>query len=241
MVKPVKISIKSLATSLFTLFSSALASSGAHAQFFWDVEANAGTFAPVALGEDISLDACGSRLFVVGFSEFGTSLCNVTNQSLFSVNWFATNVDTGAFSWLTGGLTEAVNDNLASVPTGSAAANLQTTTSTGAGSFFNSVGTYAIGLYVSGTNNASLTESISNGGTPFNFNANFGPDFGNTLTQATNQNGTLNNGANLSAGFAITAPPVTVPEPMQLLMLIPALFLVARRETRRRMRPKVHL
>lgn len=229
-----KLSIKSFAISLFAFFSSFSISSGAHAQFFWDVEANAGTFAPVVLGEDISLDACGSRLFVVGFSQFGTSLCNVVNQSLFSVNWFATNEDTGAFSWLTGGLTEADNNNLAGIPSGGAAANLQTATSTGAGTFFNSVGTYSVGLYVSGTNNASLTESISNGGTPFNFNANFGPDFANTLADATSQNGTLNNGASIGASFTISAPPVTVPEPMPLLLLIPALLFMARREKKRR-------
>lgn len=236
MMKSLKTLMKATAASLVVFGTSLLSATSANATYnslFWDVEADAGSFGPVVLGESISLDACGSRLFVVQFPTFGASLCNITNISLFSVNWFAKNIDTGDFEWLTGGLGTNQNPNLNSIPTGTAAANLQTTVNTGSGTFFSSVGTYAIGVYVAGTNNVTFTETTSNGTTSFVDTANFGPDFASSLTQAFSDNGSLNNGADWGANFAVTAPPVSVPEPMQLLILLPALLLIARRERKR--------
>ena len=235
MMKPLKTLIKTAAASLVVFGASLFSTTAANATYYnlyWDVEADAGSFGPVVLGESISLDACGSRLFVVQYPTYGASLCNITNIALFSVNWFAKNVDTGDFQWLTGGLGTNQNPNLNSIPTGTAAANLQTTVNTGAGTFFSSVGTYAIGVYVAGTNNVTFTETTSNGTNSFVDTANFGPDFASSLTQAFSDNGSLNNGADWGANFAVTAP-TTVPEPMQLLMLVPALLLIARRQRKR--------
>ena len=224
------------AIASFGIFCTSLFPTTAANATFWDVTADAGSFAPVALGEDISLDACSSRLTVANNpSGPGTSICNIVNTSLFSVNWFAKNITTGAFSWLTGGLGTNQNPNLSTIPDGTLAANSQTTTATGSGTFFDSVGTYAIGVYVASTTTYTyFTESISNGGAPYNYTARFGGDFTSSLSSAFSSNGFLNNGADWSANFAITAPPTPVPEPMQLLMLVPALLLVTRREKKRR-------
>ena len=230
--------VKRLLIGFTAFFAGLTATSGAQATtFFWDVQADAGSFGPVVLGENISLDACGSRLINVQFPSFGTGLCDVVNIDLFSVNWFARNIATGTFQWLTGGLGSNENPNLSSIPVGTAAANLQTTTSTGAGTFFNSIGTYAIGVYVAGTTNANqffteTTTSATQSGT-FLDTGRFGSDYASSLTDAFNNNGTLNNGAVFGANFTISAP-VSVPEPMQLLMLFPALMLIARRERKRR-------
>ena len=208
-------------------------SSTAQATYYWDVSADAGSFAPVVLGEDIALDGCGSRLFVVGYTPYGTSMCDMMNLSLFGANWFAKNVDTNAFSWLTGNLGTDPNIDVLNIPVNTASNNLQTTVSTGAGSFFSSPGTYQIGLYVAGTtNHVSFTEIISNGGSPFHFNASLGSDYATTLTQAISQNGNLNNAAAWGTSFTISDP-VSVPEPEQLLLLLPGLFLIARRQRRK--------
>ncbi|MBO6503331.1 MAG: PEP-CTERM sorting domain-containing protein [Kordiimonadaceae bacterium] len=226
--------LKSIAKGLGVTFgivsSSMMLSSAAKATFYWDVSADAGSFAPIVLGEDIALDGCGSRLFVVGYTPYGTSMCDMMNLSLFGANWFAKNEDTNAFSWLTGNLGTDPNIDVLNIPVNTAAANLQTTVSTGAGSFFSSPGTYSIGLYVAGTtNHVSFTEIISNGGTPFHFNASLGPDYATTLTEAISQNGNLNNAAAWGSSFTISGP-VAVPEPSQLLLLVPGLIWVARRQ-----------
>ncbi len=207
----------------------------ASATFYWDVTADAGSFAPVVLGDDISLDACSSRLHVANNpSGAGTSVCNLVNVSLFSVNWFAKNITTGAFSWLTGGLGSNQNPNLYSLPNGTAAANSQTTTATGSGTFFDSVGTYAIGVYVASTTTyTNFTESISNGGAPFNYTASFGGDFTSSLSSAFNSNGYLNNAAAWSSNFTISEP-VTVPEPEAVFLLLSGFGMIAMRERRRR-------
>lgn len=227
--------LKSLNLSLSVVGLGALMAVPAQATNYWDVTADAGSFAPVALGDDIPLDACGSRLTVANNSTGpGTSICNLVNISLFSVNWFAWNFTSSTFSWITGGLGSNSGVNLSTIPDGTAAANRQTTTSTGTGTFFSSVGTYAIGVYVASlTTNTSFTESISGGGAPYNYTAQFGGDFTTSLSNALNQNGTLNNGAAWSSDFFAVTEPVTVPEPTPLLLLIPGMIWIARRERRR--------
>ncbi len=229
--------IRRLFVAFAALFTGLSATSGAQATtYYWDIQADAGSFGPVILGQDISLDACGSRLINVQFPSFGTGLCDIVNINLFSVNWFARNVTTGAFQWLTGGLGTNQNPDLSTIPVGTAATNRQTTTSTGAGTFFNSAGTYAIGVYVAGTRNANQffteTTSSSTSSSTFLDTGRFGPDYAASLSDAFNNNGTLNDGAVYGVDFTITAP-VSVPEPMQLLMLFPALLLIARRERKR--------
>lgn len=231
-----KNSLKSATLAFSVLGSACLFSTGASATysyFYVDVEADAGSFSPVALGEDISLDACGSELLVVDYPTYRSSICDVTNIAVYSVNWFAKNVGTGAFSWLTGGLGTDDDPDLSTIPAGTAAANAQTTTSTGTGSFFSSVGTYAIGVYIAATNYSTSYETVSNGTYSYNIPTNFGGDSTNSLAMAESWNGELNNGANWSSSFEVTAA-VSVPEPESLFLLVPALTLLGLRERRRR-------
>lgn len=233
-MSPIGTICRSFTLGLSLIGLGSLMSAPANATYYWDVTADAGSFAPVALGDDITLDACSSRLTVANNpSGAGTSICNLTNISYFSVNWFAKNITTGAFSWLTGGLGSNQSPNLYSLANGTAAANRQTTTSTGSGTFFDSVGTYAVGVYVASTTTyTNFTESISNGGTPYNYTAAFGSDFTSSLSYAFSSNGYLNNAAAWSSNFTISEP-VTVPEPAPLLLLLPAMVWIARRERKR--------
>lgn len=196
---------------------------------YWDVEADAGSYGPLALGEDIELDGCGSNIQLVQNRALQFSLCNLTNLSIFSVNWFAKNTGTGAFTWLTSAIASP-----GSATFGNAATNLNLTTSTGSGSFFSSVGTYAIGIYVSAVNNASYSTPAL----PSVVTANFGSDWTNSWSNAFSQNGDLNNGAAWSSNFTINEPVVTVPEPESLFLLVPGLALIAARERRRRRKAK---
>ena len=219
--------------------ASLLVSSGASAtynSYAVDVEADAGSYSPVVLGENISLDACGSTLFLVNYSSYTSPLCELTNIGLFSVNWFAKNVGTGAFEWLTGGLGTDQDPDLSTIPAGTAAANSQTTVATGSGTFFDSVGTYQIGVYVAGgTGYTNFVEQYTSpyDSNTYNLNSYFGNDFASSLAMAESWNGEKNNGANWSSSFEVTAP-VSVPEPESILMLLPALALMGIRERRRR-------
>lgn len=232
-----KSSLKSATLAFSVLGSACLFSTGASATYSYaragDIEADAGSFGPVALGEDISLDACGSELVLVNYPTFRSSICDVTNIAVYSVNWFAKNIGTGAFSWLTGGLGTDDDPDLSTIPAGTAAANSQTTTSTGAGSFFSSVGTYAIGVYVAATNYSASWEDVSNGSFTLNRYVYLSGDSTTSLAMAESWNGELNNGANWSSNFEVTAA-VSVPEPESLFVLLPALALLGMRERRRR-------
>ncbi len=192
---------------------------------YWDVEADAGSYGPLALGDDIQLDACGSNIQNVQNRAQQFSLCSLTNLSIFSVNWFAKNTTTNAFTWLTTAIASPANASF-----GNAVTNLNLTTSTGAGSFFSSVGTYAIGVYVAAVNNANYSTPPL----PTVVSGNFGNDWTNSFYTAYTQNGNLNNGSAWSANFTINEAVVTVPEPAALLTLIPGLALIALRERRRR-------
>lgn len=231
-----------IAAAALSLFSSImLLSSGASARTYstyWaDITADAGSFAPVALGESISLNACGSTMHLTGSNiAYGNSICNLNNIGLYSVNWFAKNVTTNAFSWLTGGFGTNDNLSLASVPDGTAAANSVTTTGTGSGTFFDAVGTYAIGVLVATTQSASNVtyETVTNNNVNFyNIGIKFSSDNASNLSEALAAGGNLNQHAIYSSNFEVTAP-VSVPEPESLLILLPALALMGMRERRRR-------
>lgn len=216
-----------LNTLLGTAAASLLLTLSAQATYttYWDVEADAGSYAPVALGDDIELDGCGSNIQNVQNRSLEFSLCSLTDlDGVFSVNWFAQNQDTGAFSWLTTAVSSIYSPDYYNADT-----NLDLTISTGTGSFFSSVGTYAIGIYVAAANWATYSTPPL----PTVVTANFGGDWTSSYYTAFSQNGTLNNGAAWSANFSVTEA-VSVPEPAPLLLLIPGMLWIARREHRRK-------
>jgi hypothetical protein len=204
-----------------------LASTGAQATYgnsnnytaYLDMLADAGSYGPLVLGENIELDACGSNV-TTSYGTDPNSICAFSDMSNFSVNWWATNLDTGISEWLTSSISSPYNATF-----GNAATNAVLTVATGAGSFFNSVGTYIIGLYVAGSDWVS---------TPSGYWGDFGGDNPYSFNDAFYNNGDLNGGTAYSSNFEITAPVVTVPEPESLFLLLPGLALMALRERRRR-------
>lgn len=228
-----------LASNFLKSITAALAlSASANATFFWDVEAVAGDYGPITLGEDIQLDACGANIQLVqNRNDYTISICNDSSDSLYfndlsnvSLNWGARNVDTDTFEWLT---TPVPANDIRNVQFGNVATNSALSVATGSGTFFNTVGTYVIALYVVGLDNSNLT--VTSNGPLGGGTANFGSDSTNDLFgTALSANSTLNNGLDFSDSFSITAPPTPVPEPESLLVLLPALAVIARRQRRRR-------
>lgn len=209
--------LRTVLSSTITFFLIASPSYATY-QTYWDVEADAGSYGPVALGESIQLNACASKIRNVQQTSRIHSICDVTDTSNLSVNWFAYNKDTYAFSWLTSPV------NINNPVYGNAATNTLLSIATGAGSFFNTVGSYSIGLYLAARNNTDLT---ING-----FTANFGGDWTSSFSDAVYYNGTLNNGKDYGSSFAVQQA-ATVPEPESLLLLLPALLLISTRQRRR--------
>lgn len=163
----------------------------------WDVNSDAGTYGPVALGEDIELDACGSTFFNYYNQSQSHSLCSLTDLTDFALVWKA--YSNGSWAYL-------------GVYSGSSAADgLNVTQSTGAGTFFDEVGTYYIGLYVVVSNYTYVP--LPGGGS--GYTAYYG-----------------NRDFDWSASFQITEA-TPVPEPAPLLLLIPAIAWIARRERKR--------
>lgn len=219
------------------LFGLASTSANATYNYYWDVSADVASVAStVTLGDDIPVDACGSRLFIVGYSAWGNSLCSVANTSQFSVNWYAKNVTTDTFAWLTGpfvGAADPENVNLSTIPL-NGTGNLNTNTiATGAGTFFSSAGTYLVGVHVAVKNALGLNENIYNGSNSIlNFPAYTSTDSTSSLSTARSSNGNLNNGA---AERQFTVEAAAVPEPESILLLVPALFMMMRRQRRKQL------
>lgn len=105
----------------------------------WDPNADAGSYGPIALGEDIQLDACGSTFYNYYNWSQSYSLCQLTDLSAFTLTWKA--YYEGSWTWL------------GSYSGGNASSGLNVSQATGAGTFFSDVGTYYIGLYVAVQNN----------------------------------------------------------------------------------------
>lgn len=176
-----------------TLFATgAQATYGYHS---WDPNAEAGTYGPVALGEDIELDACGSSFYYYYNPSYSHSLCDLTDLSAFTLAWKA--YTPGDWQWL--GVYSGAN----------ASSGLNVTQATGAGTFFDEAGTYYIGLYVRVQNNTWVP--LPGGGHAYT--AYYNRDF------------------DWSNAFAITDP-ISVPEPAPLLLLLPALAWITRRQKR---------
>uniref|UniRef100_UPI003A9059D1 hypothetical protein n=1 Tax=Kordiimonas sp. TaxID=1970157 RepID=UPI003A9059D1 len=101
---------------------------------YFDVLADPGSYGPVSLGDDISLNACGSTFHRADSSSESYSICDLNNLQDFTLAWVGRQGENyEVLSWYEG-------SNVAD--------GLETTISTGAGSFFGTVGNYMIGLYV---------------------------------------------------------------------------------------------
>lgn len=128
-----KHSFKSLVTSV-VISSAALFgfSSTASAQLvFGALDADAGTFAPLTLGEDLELSACGST-FASGAGNF--NLCDAPTITDISFSWTIANNTTSTFIALAGSA-------------------VLTLTTGGVADFINSVGSYSVFLNISAINN----------------------------------------------------------------------------------------
>ncbi len=170
----------------------------------WDVSADAGTYGPIALGDTITLDACGSTYFNYYSQGQSHSLCSLSSLTKFTLTWKAKIGNTWSH------ITQTYSGN-------DTADGLQVTVNTGSGTFFSSVGTYMIGLYVTADNNSYVY--LPGGGYGFS-NDNGGYDPGNQSLD-------------WSGSFAINEA-TSVPEPAAALLLLPGMILIARRERRRR-------
>ena len=165
---------------------------------YGDVIADAGTYAPLSLGQNITLNACGSTFA-------GYSLCDLLGTNKFGIEWFILKHN-DQYNY---------NDWLAQYTYHQAAsdANLQKTIATGAGaSVINSVGTYLIGLHVisyGDTIPLPMSGYAQGGDSDWNWSGMF------TVSEAS------------------VTPPSSVPEPLGILLILPSLAYIARRERRR--------
>lgn len=194
--------------------------------FYTDTFSDVGSYAPVGLGEDININACGSALIrgpVTG-SNIGTqprwSLCDIPDLSSFELTYYVSEASATA-------LTSA--NIIASFSGADVLGGLTTSFSTGAGTVFSSPGNYLLGLAI--TLPQGELVALANGDivTP-------GGDCGLITSLITfqpsgctiipNSNQPQINGAR-DTGFAtttITVTPAAVPEPASALLLLPLLL-----------------
>ncbi|SDE37045.1 MULTISPECIES: hypothetical protein [Kordiimonas] len=180
---------------------------------FIDVKSDVGSYDPVALGEDIQLDGCGTSIWAAsGTSTF--SWCDITDYAEFSLSWSVWNWDT--WSWTT----------FASFSGNSVGSGLTAVVNTGVGSPFTSAGVYYIGLL------AEVTSSQYSLGKDVSITLPGG------LIRYPGGDSSLSYDGSTNRGFDYTALVIddaaSVPEPLGALLLLPGLIYMARRERRRR-------
>lgn len=157
---------------------------------FGSLEADAGEYAPIAIGDNVDVSACSSFF---NSSNFGTfNLCDTPTINSISFTWTVTRLF-GAFDSIT------VTGATFSLPSG------------GAGDFFNVVGEYFLNLEV---------DALVN---PFDLPNGF---TGRILGSTTDTDFAQNN--------IVITNPTSVPEPEALLILLPAMAYMARRQRRRK-------
>jgi hypothetical protein len=128
------LSRKILSVAVSTAIALCSLSGGANAvTYIGTLSADAGTYAPVALGDDVTLDACGSS-FESGFPTASSfSLCDSPTVSDVAFEWTVLNTVTFASTTALG--------------------SVLTLTTGGLGDFVNSVGSYFVTLNVVATLN----------------------------------------------------------------------------------------
>lgn len=181
---------------------------------FIDVSADAGSYSPVALGENIQLNGCGSQVWAAsGTPTFGW--CDLTDYTEFSLEWGVWSYTNSHWSYTT----------IATYEDGAVAGGLTAVASTGVGTAFNAAGSYYIALYT------QVTSSIYD----------LGKDVYVTLPgglvrypggdEELASDGSTNYAYDYA--FIQVTDAVDVPEPLGALLLFPGLFYIASRQRKR--------
>lgn len=235
-IKPLKL-LTGLATAL-------VLASNANAQTIGvDIDSVLPAFQPVALGENIDLNPCGSSVLRGNTTQVLNSICSTSEPDRFSVNYLISRAGTtSALTFGTAG--QGVAASIASLVSGAggtvqslgnAAAGLGTNSiATGAGTLFSTAGTYVISLITAVQGGITIIEPNAANQRTFNDNGLEISNSGFSINGATvgNFDGTVI--GNLSGGVAATAnglrnvgfaqativvQPASVPEPSSLFVL----------------------
>lgn len=221
--------VKSFALAgLASLFFAGGAIAGNHNSYeYYDVVSDVGTYDPLVLGEDLSLDACGSYVVNANDANETYGLCDFEDWSLdydFTIIWTVTyNGQTSTIGQFSGQYTDSGNS-----ADGNASDGLQVAVATGANTLFSAVGNYVIGLWVDMDDNDSIY-------LPNNSYQYTGNDGGTTNTWSQGDSGFINIDYSEISVAAVQA----VPEPAAALLLAPAFFMIRRREQKRKARQAV--
>lgn len=202
-----------------------------------DVTSALGAFEPLALGESLDLNPCGSNVVRGNSSQVFNSICSTSEPDRFSINYLISRAGTtSALTFGTAG--QGVSDSIASIvnSSGGSVQSLGATSdglgtvsvATGSGTLFSTAGTYVIslitamqgGVIISQTNDLNQRTYGDNGleisGSGFSVNGATVGNFDGTLIGnlggriASTANG-LRNVAFAQATLVVEA--VTVPEP----------------------------
>ncbi len=166
-------------------------------------QANVGNYSPVALGEDITLNACNSTFNVSG-SSTTYSVCDIVETTGITYSWLLRDSVSGAVSFIT---------NAA----GLAGSNFILSTG-GLGDAIQTAGVYELSLNVVGSNAPfNITTAGGNVVATYDFSI---PPF-------------TPNSSSTGFVVALTVNPAAVPEPEGLLLLLPALLYAGLRRRRK--------
>ncbi len=196
--------LRSLAAVCSLAVSSFLITVGAQAQVPGVFEANVGNYAPVALGSDVTLNACNSTFNVSGTTD-SYSVCDIVEEATITYSWLIRNTTTGTLSFI-------VN------APGTLGSNFVLSTGD-VGDFIQTAGTYELALNVVGS--LSPFNIATTGGNllgEYDFNDPFNPG----------------NSSSTGFVVALTVTPAAVPEPEGLLLLLPAMLYAATRRKRKK-------
>lgn len=167
---------KSLKNILLAGTAAALLSTPSLAQTYVDITSDIGTFQPVTLGDDVSLDPCGSRITTTSNSNLA-SLCDITsgtsNVSLYYLISKDSVTHSLSFGTLFDGIQSTIDSSIVNpsggttnVGSASAAAILSSpaAVSTGAGTLFSTAGTYVVSLIATIKSGSSGNTGVFNVG-----------------------------------------------------------------------------
>lgn len=223
----------------FVFAVTALAVAGqAHARTFGvDVTSALGAFEPIALGENLDLNPCGSNVVRGNSSQVFNSICSTSEPDRFSINYLISRAGTTS-ALAFGSAGQGVSESIASIVgnSGGSVQNLgsasdglgSVSVATGSGTLFSTAGTYVISLITAVQGGVIISQSDGLNQRTYNDNGLEISGSGFSINGATvgNFDGTLI--GNLGGGIAATAnglrnvafaqaalvvEAVTVPEP----------------------------